>query len=284
MVQIRPVRAQDLRECARICYSAFHRIATDHGFTPDIPSLEVAEHVMSFLFHHESVYGVVAEDGDRLLGSNFLDERSPIAAVGPITVDLREQNRGVGRKLMEAVLERARDQDHPGVRLVQATYHNRSLSLYAGLGFEVREPLATMGGTPIEQELPGYPVRPAKEKDIEVCARLCLRVHGHQRTGEMVDAFARGTASVVERHGGITGYTTGLSFLGHTVGETSADVKALIAAASVFPNPGFLLPTRQADLFRWCLDQGLRVIQPMTLMSLGLYNEPRGAFLPSVGF
>ena len=27
---------------------------------------------------------------------------------------------------------------------------------------------------------------------------------------------------------------------------------------------------------------GLRVVQPMTLMSMGLYNEPKGAFLPSV--
>jgi len=35
-------------------------------------------------------------------------------------------------------------------------------------------------------------------------------------------------------------------------------------------------------LFRWCLDNGLRVVEPMTLMSVGLYNEPVGAFLPSV--
>jgi hypothetical protein len=35
-------------------------------------------------------------------------------------------------------------------------------------------------------------------------------------------------------------------------------------------------------LFRWCLDNGLRVVEPMTLMSVGLYNEPVGAFFPSV--
>ena len=33
-------------------------------------------------------------------------------------------------------------------------------------------------------------------------------------------------------------------------------------------------------LFRWCLANGLKVVQPMTLMSLGLYNEPAGAFIP----
>jgi hypothetical protein len=30
------------------------------------------------------------------------------------------------------------------------------------------------------------------------------------------------------------------------------------------------------------LEQGLRVVQPMTLMTMGLYNEPVGAYLPSV--
>jgi hypothetical protein len=30
------------------------------------------------------------------------------------------------------------------------------------------------------------------------------------------------------------------------------------------------------------LEQGLRIVQAMTLMSIGLYNEPRQAFLPSI--
>ncbi len=60
--------------------------------------------------------------------------------------------------------------------------------------------------------------------------------------------------------------------------------QALIASADTFLGPGILVPTRNAALFRWCLAQGLRVTQPMTLMSLGLYNNPAGAFLPSVSF
>ena len=87
---------------------------------------------------------------------------------------------------------------------------------------------------------------------------------------------------MVERHGRITGYSTTVRFFGHSVAETNDDLKALIAAAPAFPGPGFLLPTRNGDLFRWCLAIGLRVVQPMTLMSVGLYNEPRGAFMPSV--
>ena len=59
-------------------------------------------------------------------------------------------------------------------------------------------------------------------------------------------------------------------------------MKALVGAAQAFPGPGFLLPTRNSEVLRWCLEQGLRIVQPMTLMSLGLYNEPRGAFMPSI--
>jgi hypothetical protein len=44
------------------------------------------------------------------------------------------------------------------------------------------------------------------------------------------------------------------------------------------------VPSRNAERFRWCLEQGLRMVQPMILMTLGLYNEPRGAYLPSIRF
>jgi hypothetical protein len=89
-----------------------------------------------------------------------------------------------------------------GVRLMQPAWHARSL--YANLGFDVREPLRMMQG------------------------------------------------------------------------------KALIAAARAFAGPGFLLPARQAEVLRWCLGKGLRVVQPMSLMAHGLYHDPLGAFLPSI--
>ena len=87
---------------------------------------------------------------------------------------------------------------------------------------------------------------------------------------------------VVERAGRITAYASDLGFFGHSVAQTNADLEALIAAAESFSGPGFLLPTRNSALFRWCLENGLRVVEPMTLMANGLYNQPAGAFLPSI--
>jgi GNAT superfamily N-acetyltransferase len=279
---LRPGRPEDANICGTICYEAFKAIADQHNFPPDFPSREVAVGLLSMLLSHPGFYAVVAEADGRIVGSNFLDERSTIAGLGPITVEPSGQNSGIGRQLMEALLERAAQRHFPGVRLVQAAYHNRSLSLYAKLGFTICEPLAGMQGTPIRVTIPGYTVRQATEGDLATCNRVCTRVHGHDRSGELRDAIQQDTATVVEHDGRITGYATAVGWLAHAVGESNEELKALIGAAPAYVGPGFLLPTRNTELFRWCLEQGLRVVVVMTLMSIGLYNEPAGAYLPSV--
>ena len=111
---------------------------------------------------------------------------------------------------------------------------------------------------------------------------MCRRVHGHDRAGELTDALAQNTALVVEHDRRITGYAAELGFSGHAVGEGNEDLKALIMAADAFSGPGILVPTTNADLFRWCLERNLRVVQLLTLMTVGLYTPPRGAYLPSI--
>jgi hypothetical protein len=64
--------------------------------------------------------------------------------------------------------------------------------------------------------------------------------------------------------------------------ESNLDMQALIASADTFVGPGILVPSRNAALLRWCLANGLRITQPMTLMTVGLYNEPSGAWFPSI--
>jgi hypothetical protein len=183
---------------------------------------------------------------------------------------------------MQAILDRARERNFAGVRLVQAAFHNRSLSLYTRLGFDAREPLSVMQGPALRKRLDGYVIRPALPRDIEECNRVCRNVHGHDRGGEVADAIRQETAVLVEHHGRITGYATGLAFFAHAVAETNLDLHALIASAEAFGGPGILVPTRNSALFRWCLENGLRIVEPMTLMSLGMYNEPVGAYLPSI--
>lgn len=281
-VRLRSGTAEDATACGQICYDAFNAIAGKHNFPADFPSPQVASELLSGLLSHPRFYSVIAEAEGRIAGSNFLDERNSIAGIGPITVDPGIQNQAIGRLLMDDVLKRVADKRLPGVRLLQAAYHNRSLSLYTKLGFVTREPLSTLQGPPPRVSLPGYQVRPATLEDLPHCNRLCIQVHGHDRAGELSDAINQGSARVVEHQGQIVGYTSIIAFFGHSVGASNDALKALIAAASEYPGSGFHVPTRNAELLRWCLEHGLRVVQPMTLMSIGLYNEPAGAYLPSI--
>jgi len=281
-VTLRPGTAADAERCGEICYNAFKAVADQHNFPPDFPSQEVARGLLDRLLANPGFYSVVAEFDGTIVGSNFVDERSTIAGLGPITVDPAVQNRAVGRQLMQNALDRVKQRAFPGVRLLQAAYHNRSLSLYARLGFVAREPLSTMQGPALGVHIPGYSTRPATELDLVTCNEICAKVHGHDRAGELRNAIKETTATVVEHAGRIVGYSSSIAFFGHAVAETNEGLKALIGAAPAFGGPGFLVPTRNAELFLWCLERGLRVVQPMTLMSIGFYNEPAGAFLPSV--
>jgi len=274
--------ASDAADCGDILYRAFKAIADAHNFPPDFPSAQMATAVAASLLGHPRFHGVIAEADGRIVGSNFLDERNPISGVGPISIDPAEQNGGAGRALMKAVMDRSQERGFPGIRLVQAGYHARSLSLYLKLGFEVREMLACLQGPAIGAVMPGHRVRPATAGDLPDCNRLCFRVHGHDRGGELADAVAQGAARLIERDGRIAGYTTGIAFFGHAVAETDDDLKSLIGAAEAIGGPGVLVPARNGGVLRWCLAQGLRVTQTMTLMTMGLYNPPEGAWLPSV--
>ena len=283
-VVVRAARPEDSSVCGQICYEAFSKLSAKHGFPCDFPGPEAATGALSMMFSNPGFYCVVAESGGRIVGSNCLDERSLIAGIGPITVESGTQNVGVGRKLMQVVMDRARERHPAGMRLVQAAYHNRSLSLYTTLGFDVREPLSCVQGRTIDRNVPGCLVRPAQPDDLEVCNALSRRVHGFDRGTELADGIHRKTACVVERAGSITGYATVLALFGHATAESNLDMQALIASAESFGGPGILVPSRNSALLRWCLKNGLQVIQPMTLMSIGLYNDPAGAWLPSILF
>ena len=281
---VREATPEDGDDCARIFYDAFASIATRHNLPIEPPSREFTRFMVEGMLANDGFVGLVADRGGEVLGSAFVDERTAIAGIGPVTIDPAAQDVGVGRRLMEAVLQRERDRGTAGVRLVQTAYHYRSLALYTKLGFVVREPLSVIQGTPPALSVPGLGVRAAREQDLAACNELCARVHGHHRGRELRDAIGAGTAHVVEHPGGICGYASGFGYGWHAVAETNQDLIALIGSAHAFMGLGILVPTRNAELLRWCLAHGLKLVQQSTLMTIGLYNEPSGAWLPSITY
>ena len=189
MDTLRRATPDDAVACGRICFEALRR----RQRCPRLPerlSLRrgrrgPARHVAAT----PALFGVVASRDGRIIGSNFLDERSAIAGLGPITVDPAVQNQGVGRRLMQDVMDRAASRSVAGVRLCQAAFHRRSLCLYTTMGFRTREPLSVINGKPLQRSMAGYHVRAARLSDLEACNALCFDVHGFDRGGELKDAI-----------------------------------------------------------------------------------------------
>jgi ribosomal protein S18 acetylase RimI-like enzyme len=285
-VLVRAIRPQDVETCARIAYAAHSTVAAAHNVPCEHPSVEFSIGLIGNKIRDANAVGFVAERRSTVLGSNFLNffPSTPVAVIGPLTVDPAAEGGGAGRLLMDAALATARERGMERVRLVQSPSHLRSLALYAKSGFALREPLVLCNGALPRETIGGCTVRPATMKDFGACGRLCESVHGFARDGELAADIERGVANVVERSGRLTGYITALGFRGHAVAETTDDLKALICGAGSIAGPGFFVPVRNGELLNWLFARGFEARWPAALMTKDFYQEPRGAFLPSIAF
>lgn len=284
-VDLRPAAPDDASECGRIIFEAFRDIAERHGFPPDFPSIEAGTSLAASFIAHPSIFAVVAVSDGRVIGSNFLDERDAVRGVGPITVDPSYQGAGVGRRLMQAVIERGRDART--IQLQQDAFNTRSLSLYASLGFDVTHPTVLITGTPADAPDPAWEIRPLTVSDLDACNELCAAAHGQHRGAALRDALRELDPHVAVRDGRVVAYasTLGMWSLAHAAAQEPRDMQALIAgyAAATGRPVQMLVPIRHTELLRWCLAQGLRVVKPMNVMALGEYREPLvGCWIPSV--
>lgn len=286
-VHIRSMRQEDVEICGLLCYQAFKDSASCHNFRPDHPSPEFSIQLIQSNFANPQIFSIVAESDGKIIGSNYLSEYDIVRAVGPLTIDPNVQSKGAGRELMKVVIERG--SKSKSIRLVQDAFNQASLSLYVSLGFDVKEPLVMLEGK-VKGDVPSnIVIRPLQEKDFAECAELCRRVHGIERTGDLKNTPPFLTSFVAVRDGRISAYASALHYwaLNHAVAGSEQDMQALLAGVGNMSGErpiSFLLPTRQTDLFRWCLNKGMRVIKPATLMAMGEYQEPHGCYLPSVGY
>lgn len=284
---IRSIRQDDAEMCGKIGFQAHKAISSAHGYPSEQPSLEFAVGMIRTLLANPNSWGALAERDGQILGSIFLHlfSASPVAAIGPLTVDPSAQG-GVGRALMKASLTEARKRSYDQVRLVQSPSHLRSFVLYTKCGFMLREPLFLMRGNPVPSIVgKKHDVRAARSEDISACNEICISVHGFSREIELRQAIDQQVASVnIDNTGNITGYAAGIGWLGHAVAKTNEVLKALVANASAIIGPGFFVPGRNFDLLRWLLDAGFRMVWPANLMTVGNYQDPTAPFLPSIAY
>src|SRR2546426_592762 len=169
------------------------------------------------------------------------------------------------------------------VRLLQDSFNMTSLSLYASLGFDTKEPVAVMQPSPGDR--PDESVRAVTEADLEEVAELSRQIYKVSRRNEVASGITGPFRPFLrERNGRIAGYYI-LGIAGHGVAETEDDLVALVRETARQMPPDFhrvLCPLTEGDLYRKLLANGCRNIKVMNLMALGPYERPDGAWIPSV--
>jgi predicted N-acetyltransferase YhbS len=304
-VVLSEIQQQDVPHTARVCREAFNTLHAKHlGRYLDFGLLESALGYHHSLASHPRVYGVVARDAEgNVLGSNFLDQRCEVASVGPISVDPHTQATGVGRVLMQAVIDKGLKDGHKSIRLVQEAYNLVSFSLYAKLGFEAKDQLNFFMGR-CREDWPEpkrqLSLRKMTANDLAACAALHKRVVGVDREVELAECLSPEWATyhdeplVAEEEGRIVGYATSVTLPGHGVGEDDEVVARLHhemtrRVSSSRSDDQVLLKIigrLSPGLVAWALGPaGLKLQRNATLMALGAYADPAGGvYVPSIGY
>jgi len=282
-LELIPLHQEHVPELARICHEAFSALHDRYAIGRDIPDIETGMLIISHVANRPDYTGFVATMDGKLVGSNFLLHGDFVAGIGPLTVDPRYQSRGVGRALMQSVINESERRNISQTRLFQEAINTTSLSLYTSLGFAWRDSAALMQATPASADDPS--IRPLTIDDCVSIKSLSQQSYGFSRAGDAAYLLAAQFPGFLrERDGHEVGYLIS-SLFGHASAETEDDLLALIAHAARYVPPPmavFICPLSQPHLFRRALAEGHRTLKVLSYMSLGGFTAPTGSHLPSI--
>lgn len=282
-LELVPATAEEIPRLSVICHEAFSALHDRFGIERDVPDAAVGEMIIAQTVKRPDYTGVMAVLDRRVVGSNFLCFADEVAGVGPITVDPAVQSKGIGRALMQWVIDEARRRQIRQTRLFQEALNTTSLSLYTSLGFDWRDSAALMQAIPAAVADPG--VRPLTADDLPAVAELSRRAYGFSRAGDAAQLLEWQVPGFLkQREGKPVGYLFATLF-GHAGAETDQDLLDLASQAALHlppPLARFICPLARPALYRQALASGHRTLKLLSYMSLGDYTAPGGAHFPSI--
>eukprot|EP01087_Luapelamoeba_hula_P007094 TRINITY_DN1721_c0_g1_i2.p1 TRINITY_DN1721_c0_g1~~TRINITY_DN1721_c0_g1_i2.p1 ORF type:complete len:312 (+),score=45.97 TRINITY_DN1721_c0_g1_i2:37-972(+) len=295
-VMVRPLKEEDIPAAAESVFEGFGKLhEIYYGRREDFPSLEAALGVVQSCHASSHNFPIVAECEGKVIGFNNICYVDGVGGVGPIGVHPSSQG-GVGRALMQAVLDHAKERGTKTVRLMQEAHNRTSYSLYIKLGFEEKDQMAFVEGIPTKRFAPEsdqYTVRRMKSEDVENCGRFTQRLIGVNRETEIADTLhplwieCFGHPNVaVSASGDVVGYLTcSIHIVGHGLAASDEIAAALVWAMTrdeempngPMPRVGHvkIVGRLNPKLLYWALHSGMRLNRVMTLMSTaGDYTYP----------
>jgi ribosomal protein S18 acetylase RimI-like enzyme len=287
-LEIRPAEPRDVERAGDVNFLAFYQTALSHGVPPVVTTPGESRRYIRYLLDFDPFGGVVAEEDGDLVAVAWLHARGAVATIGPLAVDPRVQGRGIGRRVLERLIEVA-GKGVPQIRLVQESYNVASLGLYLRAGFRVVTPLLDLqlpAGSPgvSPRVPPGLAIRPASTEDRTRLVARDARAFGATRAQSVDLYLGRGRVMVVEEGQSLTGYAMGMGFEATAfLGSASADDPDVLLAllgtvASDLAAHGHavrtLVPATDRRLVDGLLGLGFRVFRACQYMVRGGGTAP----------
>lgn len=285
-LQIIQAQPEHIEGLAQSCVAAFNEFNDQHLLPQGTPSDAASARVMyGDLLKSDRAHVIAAlQDGD-VVGSAWLRLEDDVAAFEDVNTSPAKQGNGIARAIMTSGLEAAKRLGYERIRLTQSAHNSAALSLYASLGFDVKETFAEMKATPGQRPdaKSASFVRPMTEDDLPAVEQLSKRLYKLNRRGDVAAALAKGGPGLVAIRGGVlAGYLT-LSGNAHGSSENEEDGLTLISeAARLYPGKAvFCCPLSFHSLYRKALLGGYKTLEVHNLMAYGPYERPDGVWMPS---
>jgi GNAT superfamily N-acetyltransferase len=227
-------------------------------------------------FHHRLGRGwAVCDDQGALAGTAlWWSYGEHFGTVGLVVVDRRQQGRGIGRRLMDTIIEDA------GSRTLRLIATQAGLKLYRQCGFEEIGSIEQRQGVPnphAQIAAPAGPsLRPVTAEDAAALCGLDTTALGAPRDHVIRAVLAAGTGVLATQGGQPTGFALmRASGRGSTIGPIVAPNQALAIALISFllqRNEGFArvdLPGDALEVADWLDGIGLVCVDRVTTMERG---------------
>jgi GNAT superfamily N-acetyltransferase len=290
---LRRLHSADLPQVGEVLYRSFNEVFARHGYPPPILSATAGESLVVAYHEYDPGSGLLAVQNGRIVGSAFYHRRGDRAGVGPVTVDPEAQGHGIGRRLMERVIDEL--SGCSSIRLFQDAFNHASFALYARMGFHVRDVMAVLraepgSALPVHDEPQRLKCREMRPGDLEDVSRYDLKATGIDRPLDLEYLRERGPALVLHDGGMIRGYASsfglgGNLFLGPAAADTVSGLNRLVNGAIRKAGARVVTvraPARPGALMTELLNAGFRIRTIGTYMVRGSYEEPSGVSLAAL--
>lgn len=305
---LRPMTAADRFEVAELIYASINVWYQRHGMSAIfVGGPQVTEVFFDVYDALEPGCAVVAQNAatGRLMGSCFYHPRPRHVSLGIMNVHPNYFGAGVGRALLQHIIDYTDRHGYPALRLTQSALNLDSFSLYNRAGFVPRhafqDMILTVPAQGMTQTVPGADrVRPATPADVPALAALELEVSGITREQDYRYCIANElgfwhVAVYESPRGDIDGFMISsahpaMNMLGPCVARSEAEAAALILRElneHRGRSPVFLIPVDRPELVQQMYAWGARNCELHFCQVRGEFQPFRGismpTFLPETG-